>query len=231
MKQPRLLDLFSGAGGCTKGYQRAGFWVRGVDIKPQPRYRGEEFVQADALEYLARLIELGETDEFDAIHASPPCQDYTPMRFVTKKRYPRLLDATRELLIEAGLPYVIENVDGAPLVDQPLWGTHVIVLCGNSFDLCVYRHRRFESSVDLVEPPHRAHQIRCAPQGRPVEFDGQFVTVTGHCSGVGYARRAMGIDWMVGSELSQAIPPHYTEYIGKQLLAYIQAKDMLENTR
>lgn len=112
MNQPRLLDLFSGAGGCAKGYQCAGFWVRGIDHKPMPRYCGEQFVQADALEYLQSLIESGEIAEFDAIHASPPCQDYSPMRFITGKTYPRLIDATRKLCEESGLIYLCAKGDG-----------------------------------------------------------------------------------------------------------------------
>ena len=134
--------------------------------------------------------------------------------------------ANREGLANSKLPYVIENVEGSPIANQPLFSTHSITLCGSMFNgLRVYRHRKFESNLDLIQPPHPQHKVRCAPQGRPVEFDGQFVTVTGNCSGVNYARRAMGIDWMVRKELSQAIPPAYTELIGRQLLAAIQAQE------
>lgn len=219
MTENWLLDLFCGAGGCAKGYQRAGFRVRGVDHKLMPRYIGEEFVQADAMEYLQSLIKSGEIAEFDAIHASPPCQDYSPLKSVTRKLYPRLIDATRSLCEESGMIYVIENVEGAPLANLPLFGTHSITLCGTMFPgLRVYRHRRFESNINLLAPPHPRHMVSTAKQGRPPEFDGQFVTVTGSCSGADYARRAMGIDWMSLSTLSQAIPPAYTEFIGRQLM-------------
>lgn len=136
----RLLDLFCGAGGCTKGYQRAGFYVVGVDNRPQPHYCGDEFYQADALEYCR---EHGR--EFDAIHASPPCQAYTEMRHLGKnagKDAPQLIDPVRDLLVSLNLPFVIENVVGAPLKT-------IIQLCGSSFGLGVQRHRRFEASVLL----------------------------------------------------------------------------------
>lgn len=213
----RLLDLFCGAGGCTKGYQQAGFWVRGVDIKRQPRYCGNEFVQADALEYLKGLIESGEIEEFDALHASPPCQAYSQSsaRYrAAGKSYPDLYISVRELLRTSNRMWVIENVIGAPK-------GHAIVLCGNSFGLRVYRHRIFESSHLLLAPPHQPHVVRCARQGRPANST-QFVVVTGNCSGVTQARLAMGIDWMVRDELSQAIPPAYTEFIGRQLINQLE---------
>lgn len=226
MKKPKLLDLFCGAGGCTNGYQRAGFWVRGVDHKPQKRYVGEEFVQADALEYLSSLIDSGEIEEFQAIHASPPCQGYSVMRFKTGKVYPMLIDATRDCLIDSKLPYVMENVEGSPIADQPLFSTHSITLCGAMFDrLRVYRHRKFESNIDLIQPSHPTHKVKCAPQGYGPSYDGQFVVVTGHCGQIDYARKAMGIDWMDGKTLAQAIPPAYCEFIGHQLLTAIQRKE------
>lgn len=213
----KLLDLFCGAGGCTKGYQMAGFTVRGVDIKRQPRYCGEEFVQAEALEYLTRLIESGEIEKFDLIHASPPCQAYSINSGMHKKKgkiYPDLYLPTRRILIESGKPYVIENVMGAP-------ASHAIVLCGNSFGLRVYRHRCFESNFLLLAPPHQAHRVKCAPQGRPARED-QFMVVTGNYSGVKQARLAMGIEWMSRDELSQAIPPVYAECVGRQLFYQIE---------
>src|SRR5262245_43529213 len=143
--KPKLLDLFCGAGGCTKGYQRAGFWVRGVDIKPQPRYCGDEFVKADALEYLAGLVESGEINEFNAIHASPPCQvNLQGLNGVNRARgrvieHADLIPDTRELCQHSGLPYVIENIEGARLVNAAK-------LCGSGFGLAVRRHRYFESN-------------------------------------------------------------------------------------
>lgn len=208
--KPKLLDLFCGAGGCTKGYQRAGFWVRGVDINPQPRYCGDEFIEADALEYLERLIESGEIDEFDAVHASPPCQKYS----WAAKRWNRpradLVEPIRDLLIQAGPPWVIENVIGAPL-------GYSTVLCGVMFGLEVIRHRIFESSRLFLAPPHRPH--------RGSVKDGTYVTVAGHggnnIKGRGSRaakQRAMGITWMDDVELNEAIPPAYTEFIGRQLI-------------
>jgi DNA (cytosine-5)-methyltransferase 1 len=206
---PRLLDLFCGAGGAGMGYHRAGFDVTGVDIKPQPRYPFR-FVQADALEYLR-----AHGHEYDAVHASPPCQAYSVMRSRHRHiTHPRLYEATRDVLRAVCRLWVIENVIGAP-------ADHAIVLCGATFGLRVYRHRSFESSHLLLAPPHGPHLIRCARQGTRARPD-QFVVVTGNCCGVAQARLAMGIDWMVRDELSQAIPPAYTEFIGRQLLPAIQ---------
>lgn len=209
----RLLDLFCGAGGCTKGYQMAGFdFVRGVDIKPQPRYCGDEFVQADALDYLRGLIDSGEIAEFDAVHASPPCQAFTKARRLQGNEHPDLLSGTRALLREAGKSYVIENVPGAPM-------TNPIRLSGQMFGLNVERERWFEVSFNmpfhLLPPPRK--QIK---MGRPVQ-EGEIIQVVGNFSNVPYARRAMGIDWMVQRELAQAIPPAYTEFIGRQLITAI----------
>lgn len=215
--KPRLLDLFCKAGGCTKGYQLAGFWVRGVDIEAQPRYVGEEFVQADAIAYLRGLIDSGEIDEFDAIHASPPCQSYSmaSAQWIAKgKTYPDLVAPTRALLIEAGLPYVMENVPGAPLINP-------IVLNGPFFGMRLRRRRLFETSFKFpffLLPSEEKSEFR---MGRPVT-EGSVITPVGHFSNIGYARRVMGIDWMTGEELTQAIPPAYTEFIGKHLLEHLK---------
>ncbi len=209
--RPRLLDLFSCAGGAGTGYARAGFEVVGVDIAPQPRYPFE-FHQADALEFLAE-----HSGEFDAIHASPPCQAYTPLGALhPHKTYPDLVAATRAALDETGLPYVIENVMSAPLSKE-----RSIVLCGGMFGLRTYRHRRFESRLPLVAPVHPKHVIRTATkQRRKLWNEGWHVSITGDV-GVYVGPEAMGIDWMSGNELCQAIPPLYTEYIGRQLLAAV----------
>lgn len=190
----------------------AGFdFVRGVDIKPQPRYCGDEFIQADALEYLQSLIESGEVVEFDAIHASPPCQAYTKARRLQGNQHPDLIQDTRRLLDETGLPYVIENVPGAPMVNP-------VSLTGQMFGLNVERERWFECKgfdmpFNLIPP--RRRQVK---MGRTVA-DGAVIQVVGHFSNVPYARKAMAIDWMTQGELAQAIPPAYTEHIGRQLLA------------
>jgi DNA (cytosine-5)-methyltransferase 1 len=211
--KPRLLDLFCGAGGCTAGYQRAGFWVRGVDIKPQPRYCGDEFVQADALEYLQGLIDSGEVEEFDAIHASPPCQGYAATKVLNPTEHPLLLEDTRRLCNESGRFYVLENVPGAPLLNPAR-------LNGQLFGLMVDRERWFECGgfeVPFVLLPSPRKAVKMGRQVR----EGDVIQVVGNFSGVDYARRAMGVDWMVRNELSQAIPPAYTEFIGKQLIEAI----------
>lgn len=224
-----ILDLFCGAGGGTKGYQQAGFRVRGVDIKPQPRYLGEQFFQADALEYLAGLNKSGEIQEFAAIHASPPCQAFTKYQNAGNRRnlpskYPDLVEPVRRLLIQSGLPYVIENVEGSPL-------STYFVLCGSMFGLDVRRHRPFESSLFLFKPSacdHSAWPPNRFPGGRSRERGGARVLCRGTVE-VGRwnipletQQRAMGIDWMTLEELSQSIPPAYTEFIGGQLLTAIE---------
>lgn len=203
--RPRLLDLFCGGGGAARGYQMAGFHVTGIDNRPQPRYAGDAFIQADALEYVA-----GHGHEYDVIHASPPCQAYSSMRHVTGKSYPDLVAPTRRALQATGKPFVIENVFGAPLL-QPL------MLCGTMFGLDVIRHRLFEICPEIYAlTPPCCHNKSCAKQGRAVK-PGQFITVTGSYSGAQFARDAMGIDWMSRAEMSQAIPPAYTLFIGQQL--------------
>jgi DNA (cytosine-5)-methyltransferase 1 len=241
MTRPRLLDLFCGAGGSAMGYHRAGFEVVGVDIAPQPRYPFE-FHQADALEILADLEILavvGWLAGFDAIHASPVCHDFSALVNVTGSNgTAELLTRTLQLLPATGLPWVVENVIGAPLPTQSdLFGRHGTVLCGTMFDLKVLRHRLFEASFPLVAPDHGSH-------------DGEFYTPAGHgdpnwrhreahpnLRGAGYHRRcseAMGIDWMNRNELSQAIPPAYTEYISAQLMSYLrhgQTEDVVPSER
>jgi DNA (cytosine-5)-methyltransferase 1 len=207
-----LLDLFCGAGGAAMGYHRAGFDVVGVDIKPQPRYPFE-FIQADALTFIPHPWMAALT--FDAIHASPPCQAYSwsARRWHEVERQD-LLARTRELLVSAGLPYVIENVVGAPLRSP-------IRLCGEMFGLEVIRHRLFESNVPMAEPFHVPH--------RGTVMDGTYVTVAGHggdnIKGRGSRaakQAAMGIDWMSDVELNEAIPPAYSEWIGRRVLASLE---------
>jgi DNA (cytosine-5)-methyltransferase 1 len=222
--RPRLLDLFCKAGGAAMGYYRAGFDVVGVDIRPQPRYPFE-FHQADALTF--------PLDGFDAIHASPPCQRYSsssaanrnaqPRLFVTRgahraKEYPDLLGPTRERLVASGLPWVIENVPGAPM-------TAHVVLCGCMFDgLGVYRERWFETNPVLygLSLMHRHAETRICVAGNGTSSWYRQKTGIKNRS-VDAIRAAMGIDWMSRSELAQAIPPAYTEYIGRRLLAALEA--------
>lgn len=217
MKDRWLLDLFSGAGGACKGYQMAGFKVRGVDNRPQPRYVGEQFIQAAALEYLQGLIASGEIEEFSAIHASPPCQAYAATRHLGGKQHPELIEQTRELLRATGLFSVIENVPGAPLLNS-------VRLNGQLFGLKVDRERWFECDgfnvpFVLIPPPRKAVKM-----GRPVR-EGDVIQVVGHFSNVPYARKAMGIQWMTQKELAQAIPPAYTEFLGHQLMAAIDRQE------
>jgi DNA (cytosine-5)-methyltransferase 1 len=221
--KPRLLDLFCGAGGAAMGYHRAGFEVVGVDIIPQPHYPFA-FEQMDALTYLAWVADRvyhGFRD-FDAIHASPPCQAYSALNGLTTNEYPRLIEPVRTLLVRSGLPYVIENVVGAPLVNP-------IRLCGSSFGLGVRRHRLFEMSDPPALVPTCAHYLQ--PEPLDVTGTGGPSTKPRTAPGGGLSRKpssmaqasaAMGINWMTRPEISEAIPPAYTEWIGRQLLAAIE---------
>lgn len=212
--KPRLLDLFCGAGGAAMGYYRAGFEVVGVDIAPQPRYPFT-FIQADALSYFE-----DEWMFFDAYHASPPCQDYSILRYAPNRdmsSFPRLIDAVRESFEFASAseyaPWVIENVATAPLRTG-------LMLCGSMFGLKVYRHRHFESNILLWNKVHQKHQELVNPPGSRMatyKKDGM-MTVAGHLFNTTAARVAMGIDWMNHDELAESIPPSYTEYIGRQLI-------------
>jgi DNA (cytosine-5)-methyltransferase 1 len=224
-----LLDLFCGAGGAAMGYHRAGFEVIGVDIRPQPHFPFR-FVEMDVLkinpDYLPGI---------EAIHASPPCQAHTAGRNIWKSRldpdrHDDLVGETRELLKASGLPYVIENVVGAPLIEP--W-----LLCGQALGLGVKRHRLFETTFPLMVPP--------CPEGHPGDwisvFGGGALSrtppggqgrVDGKHNGKGAydgrthiphvdAAQAMEIDWMTRDELSNAIPPAYTELIGHQLMQHL----------
>ncbi|MGH3609303.1 MAG: DNA cytosine methyltransferase [Pseudonocardiaceae bacterium] len=218
MSRPRLLDLFCGAGGAAMGYHRAGFEVVGVDIVAQPHYPFR-FIKADAIEFISWAPELI-AREYDAIHASPPCQGYSRLRHL-----PWLRDIPRELLIEPvrreleaiGLPWVIENVEDARM-------PYSVVLCGTMFDLPLYRHRRFGASFLMLTPDHRKHEhvISSGPRrmaDRYKRAGGK--NVVGVHAGSD-PNDALGIDWMKERELSQAIPPAYTEWIGTRLLAALQ---------
>lgn len=193
------------------GYHKAGFEVVGVDIEPQKRYPFE-FHQEDAVEF---ILKYGK--DFDVIAASPPCQDYTPLKALTGKIYPRLIKATRAAIRETDKPHVIENVPGARFeLDNP------IMLCGTMFGLKIIRHRYFECDPVLWWPPN---QCTCSML-RTHSGHGQYsafkegataITVVGHDFPVEDAKIAMRINWMTGAELSQAIPPAYTEWIGKEI--------------
>jgi hypothetical protein len=197
MTRPRLLDAFCGAGGATRGYQQAGFRVFGVDIAPQPNYVGDDFQQGDALDFIA-----ARGAEFDAIHASPPCQHYAR---VTRWRgdsgdHPDLVAATRTALEQTGRPWVIENVLEAPIRRDT-------VLCGSMFGLSVRRHRAFETSwraFSLMRPcGHRSDDLAFMHKGERAYAD------------------ALGCGWMTAREGREAIPPAFTAYVGEQLLAHL----------
>lgn len=218
MRKPKLLDLFCGAGGASKGYNDAGFEVFGVDHKPMKNYL-YSFTQADALD----ILRYEDLSEFDVIHASPPCQRYSQNRFTSVEKglnHPDYIVEVRQLLQQTGKLYVIENVEGAPL-------QYPIMLCGTMFDLEFFRHRIFESNLLLLSQKHLQHNVKCSPQGRKPEA-GKMMTITGCFSGVEEARRRMQIDWMVRDELSQAIPPAYTEYLGKQLINALGNQRVIE---
>lgn len=208
----RCLDLYCCGGGASLGYEQAGFEAVGVDIEKQPHYRGK-FIQADVLEF---MMDRDNWRTFDFIHASPPCQLYskTTKQFKLKgKEYPDLVEPTRKLLQLTGLPYVIENVEGAPLIDP-------ILLCGSMFDIPAYRHRLFESNIPLTAPEHKKHIHRVAEMGR-MPKEGEFITYVGHFAGVKMVQDFTGLHWLNQKELAQSIPPQYTEYIGKQIIKYL----------
>ena len=229
MTRPRLLDLFSGAGGSAVGYNRAGFDVVGVDIALQPHYPFE-FHQGDAL-----LYALTHWDEFDAIHASPPCQAFTPLSALPNagKKRPAvdLVIPTRRVLRASGLPFVIENVIQAPIASaSDLFGRHGVMLCGTMFGLKVYRHRKFETSFPIDAPPHPRHVALSAGGGYLPTDERPFMSVHGrggHNSKawVTAAAEAMGVEWMDGDldAVCESIPPAFTEWIGYQLLTAIEA--------
>lgn len=208
----RILDLFCGAGGAAVGYSRAGFDVVGVDLDDQPNYPHEHY-QMDWADW---TIFAG----FDAIHASPPCQSFTAYRRRGQgvgDSYPDLIAPVRAMLEATGLPYVIENIVGAPL-------EHPVQLCGSSFGLDVRRHRLFETNWPVVAPPcnHAWQTPRFPPATNRTNLRSTVEVGAYRCHAI--APGAMGIDWMTNDELSEAIPPAYTSWIGAQLAGYLRAK-------
>lgn len=214
----KVLDLFCGAGGASTGYHRAGFEVTGIDVKHGKRYPFK-YLRLDV-----RELQPSDLAEYDLIHASPPCQTHSITRNLriaqgnsTSKL--DLLEPTRKLLEASGKPYIIENVPGAPLINP-------VQLCGSSFKLKVRRHRHFESNMKLV-----GSICNHKEQGKPVgvygamndtaqgldKTTGKYVIGGSTAKTIEEAREAMGIDWMIWGELVEAIPPVYTEYLGKQV--------------
>lgn len=212
MRKLKALDLFCGAGGSSFGYHLAGFEMTGVDNRPQPHYPFL-FIQADAFEYLA-----AHGHEYDCVFASPPCQGFSDLKKMhNAKQHCDLLTPMRGALIALGKPYVIENVEGAPM-------HRYLVLCGTMFDLGteaaeLRRHRRFET-YPYIAP---VHPCRHGRKSRVIGVYGghgrdRRRTVKTQDFSTDERREAMGIDWMNGQELSQAIPPAYCEWIGKRLI-------------
>jgi hypothetical protein len=193
----RLVDLFCGAGGVTRGYQLAGFHVTGVDIAPQPRYVGDAFHQADALTF--------PLDGFDAVHASPTCQTFARVTAWRGSRgdHPDLLTPTLARLAAVDVPWVVENVPEAPL-------RHDLLLCGSQFGLRVRRHRVFQlgnwSTYSLMPPCQHDRLLPFMHKGERA-----------------YAV-ALGCGWMTNREARQAVPPAYTEFIGAALMAELRTK-------
>jgi DNA (cytosine-5)-methyltransferase 1 len=217
VRRPVLLDLFCCAGGASEGYRQAGFDVVGVDVAHQPNYR-HAFFRGNALD-LDLLRDISRVRRIDAIHASPPCQSFTAYRRKGNgvgDGYLNLIPQTRALLEHIGLPYVIENVPGAPL-ENP------VQLCGSSFGLDVRRHRLFETNWPLTgKACDHAWQTPRFPAATNREPNSRCTVEVGVWRiPLDVQQRAMGIDWMELRELSEAIPPAYTHHIGQQLLAFI----------
>lgn len=228
----RILDLFCKAGGAGRGYANAGFDVIGVDVEPQPRYP-YEFMQASAFDILA---DLPFVRTFDAIHASPVCKVHTSLKAFSAAHHEDQIPQTRAMLKDTGLPYIIENVVGAPLNDA-------VTLCGSMFGLGVRRHRLFEFGHWKTEQPacRHAEQDTASPRypvkryhsGQPKIVMSPVIGVFGRGQGLGPGevdlwRRAMGIDWMTRDELAQAIPPAYTAWLGERLAAHLRGETVTE---
>jgi site-specific DNA-cytosine methylase len=212
----KLLDACcgaGGAGGAGGGYKRAGFHVTGVDIEPQPDYCGDVFMQGDAIEYIRE-----HGHEYDFIHASWPCQASSALTKGTNRGrvYPQLIPPGRAAMEATGRPWVIENVAGAPIRKD-------LMLCGEMFGLGVLRHRFFEFSAGVMvpQPVHPAHRGRVAGMRHGEWFEGPYFAVYGEGGGKGSVpqwQTAMGIDWTdVRKSIAEAIPPAYTEHIGRAL--------------
>ncbi|MET9534687.1 SAM-dependent methyltransferase [Streptomyces sp. NPDC006649] len=204
-RRPRLADVCCCQGGASTGYHRAGFDVTGIDITPQPRYP-YPFILADAVAFI-----LACGAGFDLLHVSPPCQAHTNAQRIQGRTHPDLIAPVRHALTTIGVPYVIENVPGAPLHDP-------VTLCGAMFGLRTYRHRLFETNWHLTTPEHPAHTAPNAKMGRPVA-DGQFMHIVGNFSNVPLARTVMDMPWASRDGLREAIPPAYTHWIGTQHLS------------
>jgi DNA (cytosine-5)-methyltransferase 1 len=225
----KLLDLYCCAGGAAKGYHDAGFEVVGVDIVDRPNYP-YEFIKADALEILKDEVFIS---QFDAIHASPPCQCYSKLKYLSgnvekwEAEHVDLVAPTRELLIKTGKPYIMENVEGSPLINP-------IKLCGSQFEnMYTQRPRLFESNIPLKKPDAPVVRHKTLKLGEGFAEDG-YITVAGTRPPKGmneiqaklyYGFALGGIDWMSLEELTQAIPPVYTCFLGKQIIEHLELQN------
>lgn len=227
--RPRLLDLFCCAGGAGTGYHRAGFQVDGCDIADRPNYPFP-YHQGDALAYLAELIATGEIHRYAMVHASPPCQDKCSLTVGTNRSqgwggtHEDLVAPTRNLLNRTGLPYVIEQPNGRAEIRKDL------TLCGEMFGLGVIRHRNFElGGWTTARPAHVPHRGRVRGYRHGRFYDGPYVAGYGSGGGkpsITELQAAMGITWTdVREELTEAIPPAYTEFIGRAYLAATNASE------
>ncbi|MFD9724263.1 DNA methylase [Streptomyces sp. NPDC059072] len=222
--RPLLLDLFCCAGGAATGYHRAGFTVHGIDIVDRSARYPFAFRQGDALDVLDRLIQSGRIEDYALVHGSPPCQRRCALTVGTNAsrgwggQHVDLVAPTRELLEKSGRPYVIEQPDGQADVRKD------IRLCGEMFGLGVLRHRNFELGGWTAErPAHRKHRGRVRGWRHGRYHDGPYVAAYGKGGGkasVPEMQAAMGIDWTdVHEELTEAIPPAYSEWLGRAFLA------------
>jgi DNA (cytosine-5)-methyltransferase 1 len=223
--QYRILDLFCGAGGATAGLKRA-FGERGVvtgvDMKPQPRYVGDAFIQADAL-----TVDLS---GYDLVWASPPCQGYSQARHVVScagRQYPKLIAETRARLESSGAFWILENVPGAPM-------TYPVEVCGTALGLRVRRHRLFDSNAFLFSPGACRHGggdfgvyagkvTRIGTRGAAYVASSGRTHYRPQTATRGEGREAMGIPWMTMDELCEAIPPRYAEFLGRQIVGHLDA--------
>lgn len=233
----KLLDLYSCAGGAAKGYSDAGWDVYGIDIDDQPRYPFA-FRQGDVIEVMRDLLDgdvltfsngaVLDIGDFDAIHASPPCQAFSKTKTLHTNEHPDLIAPTRELLVESGLPWVIENVVGAPLISPvKIEGRHFGMTAPDvdGVPLKLVRPRLFESNTPLGPPsqwvPNKdlvTASVYGAGGGWTPRHRDNPDRRGGYIPHIDVIKELLGIDWMTKHELSQSIPPRFTAWVGRQLM-------------